>query len=104
MYAAIQQNADSSTVAAQAAWQAQQSVTQQQAVSQAGGNSVSVELMAKLQRQKDAKEKAELAEQRRREAQLAAERAEEEYRQACEIERQASAAATGTAPQLPQPS
>ena len=83
----------------QAAWQTRQG-GQQQATNQAGGSSVSVELQAKLQRQKDAKEKAGLAEQRRREALLAAERAEAEYREAMEAERLASAAATGVAPLL----
>ena len=83
----------------QAAWQAQQG-GQQQGTNQTGGSSVSVELQAKLQRQKDAKEKAGLAEQRRREALLAAERAEAEYREAMEAERQASAAASGDTPAL----
>lgn len=97
MSAAIQQNADTSSVAGQAAWQHQQG-GQQQGTQQTTTNSVSMELMAKLQRQKDAKDKAELAEHRRRAAMLAAERAEEEYRLACEAERQATEAASGTAP------
>jgi hypothetical protein len=97
IYVAFLKDSQASAVAAQGAWQPPQG-GQQQNANQPGGNSVSMELMAKLQRQKEAKEKAELAEQRRREAQLAAERAEEEYNQAREAERQATAAASGTAP------
>jgi hypothetical protein len=103
IHAKTLQNFQISAAATQGAWQPQQS-GQQENASQAGSNSVSMELMAKLQRQKEAKEKAELAEQRRREAQLAAERAEEEYKQAMEAERQATEAASGSihSPNLPE--
>lgn len=61
---------------------------------------MSIELMAKMKRQKEAKKQAEmqkeLAEKRRREALLAVEKADEEYRRACEAERQATEAASGT--------
>lgn len=49
--------------------------------------SVTMELMAKQQRQRDAKVQAEAAQQRRAEALRAAEQAEEEYLRACEAER-----------------
>lgn len=49
--------------------------------------SVTMELMAKQNRQREAKEQAEAAQRRRTEALRAAEQAEAEYLRACEAER-----------------